>query len=173
MATQKPVVPFVPDPGARKDAIVHVVYEYANLMMAAHYSLHGSAPWRTSCDDAFILGCRKLDDFLVKKQRSVKDRKEQDDILAIDYLPPNYVQSWDLPIWAKEWRAVMNKQLAHIAYKRDKNWDHETEVRLLEAEFRKAWGDFLGAVIDPDYKKQFEEQLAYSRTKPGFANVAF
>jgi len=32
-----------------------VVYEYGNLRAAAYYSIHGQAPWRTNCDDAFLL----------------------------------------------------------------------------------------------------------------------
>src|SRR5713101_6031771 len=42
------------------------------LEMATGGRIHGAAPWRTNCDDAFLLGCRKLDDFFMKDKRSVK-----------------------------------------------------------------------------------------------------
>lgn len=115
---------FVPDKGQRIAAIRDVVYEYANLMAAGYYSVHGSAPWRTNCDDAFLLGCRKLDDFLMRDKRSMKDGQELDDVLAFDYLPTNPTRHWNLPIWSAEWRGPMNKQLAHIAYSRGKEWKH-------------------------------------------------
>ena len=140
-----------PDRTQRIGAIRHVVYEYANLIAAGHYSIHGDAPWRTHCDDAFLLGCRKLDDFLMKNKR------EQDDVLAMDYLPPKANRSWGLPIWITEWRDPMNKQLAHIAYSRDKEWKHTKWVPRLEAEFRKAWRNFRESLVDDEFSRQFDE----------------
>src|SRR5687767_8938450 len=64
-----PPVPYIPSRGDRLNAVTHVVHEYANLVSAAHYSMHGDAPWRSHCDDAFLLGCRKMDDFLMRTQR--------------------------------------------------------------------------------------------------------
>ena len=55
-----------------------VVYEYGNLRAAAYYSIHGQAPWRTNCDDAFLLGCRKLGDFLMRDERSKNRGQELD-----------------------------------------------------------------------------------------------
>src|SRR3954462_3799719 len=66
-----PVAPYRPDREQRLDAIDHVVYGYANLISAARYSLYDDAPWRTYCDDAFLLACRKIEDFLTSKCRSV------------------------------------------------------------------------------------------------------
>ena len=154
-----PIKVFVPDHGQRIAAITHVVYEYANLMAAGHFSIHGSPPWRTNCDDAFLLGCRKLDDFLMREKRSVKGGTEQDDVLALDYLPTNSTRNWDLPIWRVEWRGPMNKQLAHIAYTRDKEWNHLIWVPQLEREFREAWWKFRESIIDNDYDQEFDKQL--------------
>ena len=136
-------------------------------MMAGYYSMRGRAPWRTNCNDAFLLGCRKLDDFLLKEKRTVKSYDELDDILALDYLPQNATRNWTLPIWAAEWRNVMNKQLAHIAYSREKEWNHLKWVPQLEAEFNKAWWDFREAVTDNDYSEEFDKQLALCQRDRG------
>ena len=162
---------FIPGRGKRIAAIKDVVYEYANLMAAAHYSLHGSAPWRTNCDDAFLLGCRKLDEFLMRVKRSVKHGQELDDILVVDYLPTNATRPWDLPIWIAEWRGPMNKQLAHIAYSRDKEWNHLIWVPQLEPEFNKAWWDFREAIVNDAYNQEFDNQLIACQAKPGFGNI--
>lgn len=149
----------------RIDAIRHIVYEYGNLMAAGHYSVHGQPPWRTNCDDAFLLGCRKLGDFL-------HDEGTGDDVLSRDYLSPNLVQRWDLPIWKKEWRRVMNKHLAHITYARvsysGQEWNHQIWVPKLLREFNSAWWDFREAVSDPDYRVEFDQQVEACQTKDGF-----
>jgi hypothetical protein len=162
---------FVPGKEKRIAAIKDVVYEYGNLIAAGHYSMRGQAPWRTNCDDAFLLGCRKIDDFLMKEKRSVKDGQELDDVLALDYLPVSAARTWELPAWTAEWRAATNKQLAHIAYSRDKEWVHLKWVPLLEEEFRQAWRKFRKAIIDPDYKKEFDQQVIACQAKPGFDSL--
>ena len=162
---------FVPEREKRISGITHVVYEYANLMAAAYYSIHGSAPWRTNCDDAFLLGCRKLDDFLMKDKRTTRKGVELDDVLAVDYLPERSTRGWTLPLWGEIWREPMNKQLAHIAYDRTKEWNHVEWVPKLREEFRKAWGDFRKAVTDATYKEQFESELTLCRKRPGFAKI--
>jgi hypothetical protein len=168
MATK--LLEFIPTQEKRIAAIKDVVYEYGNLIAAGHYSMRGQAPWRTNCDDAFLLGCRKIDDFLMKK-RSVKDGQELDDVLALDYLPADTARTWELPVWTAEWRVAMNKQLAHIAYSRDKEWVHLRWVPLLEEEFRQAWRNFRKAIIDPDYKKEFDQQVITCQAKEGFDTV--
>jgi hypothetical protein len=156
-----PPIPYVPDRFDRLNAVVHVAHEYAILVSAAHHSLYGQAPWRSHCDDAFLLGCRKMDDFLVKKQRSLNydKAKEVDDVLALDYLPADFPIAWELPIWSKEWRSVMNKQLAHISYKRDKQWDHTIWIPRLLPEFKTAWAKFFESIVDQDYREEFSKQL--------------
>jgi hypothetical protein len=67
-----------------------------------------------------------------------------------------------------EWQAEMDKQLAHITFERDKEWNHLKWVPTLESEMRTAWGEFL-AVVDPQHKREFTEQLAYCQGKPGFS----
>src|SRR5436853_5000231 len=76
----------------RRRAIEHVVYEFANLLCAHHYSIHGNAPWRTNADNAFLLGYRKLGDFLLNEYP-----RRHDDVLALDYLPVGSTRAWDLP----------------------------------------------------------------------------
>ena len=153
------------------DAIAHVVYEYGNLMAAAFYSTHGAAPWRTNSDDAFLLGYRKLGDFLLNEPPRYKD-----DVLALDYVPAGAptARTWSLPTWSLEWRGQMNKQLTHIAYERvrhPKEWDHRKWNQKLEKEFRDAWKLFLDAVIDTDFKAEFDKQIAACRAKTSFASI--
>src|SRR5688572_27022589 len=103
MATPYPI-----DPSLLKRGIKHVCYEYANLISAAHWSLNGQPPWRTNVDDAFLLGYRKLRDFLLKDKRSERKGVELPDILGCDYLPPSgWVRTWSLPTWESEWQAEM------------------------------------------------------------------
>ena len=150
-------------------AIEHVVYEYANLMSAAFYSLNGPAPMRTHSDDAFLLGYRKLGDFLMLDRR-----RYGDEILALDFLPIQSSRSWNLPTWEDEWRALMNKQLTHIAYARVRKphpWDHGKWVPRLEAEFREAWKTFRGTVADPEFSEEFDRQVASCRNKEGFSTI--
>jgi hypothetical protein len=159
MRTKRPVVKFIPDRPQKIAAIRDVFYEYRNLMMAGYYSMRGSAPWRTNCDDAFLLGCRKVGDFLMDDTRLTYNGKELDDVLAIDFLPSTASRSWSVPIWNTEWRDAMHKQSAHIAYTRTKGWNHTKWVPQLQAEFNKAWWDFRDAVTDLDYVQEFDKYL--------------
>lgn len=154
-----------------KRGIEHVCYEYANLISAAHYDLHGQAPWRTHCDDAFLLGYRKMGDFLMRDTRPKCQGVELPDILALDYLPSGFERSWALPTWENEWRATMDKQLAHITFERDREWNHSLVVPKLESEVRAAWTAFLSAILDLAHKTEFETQMANCRAKPGFSEV--
>ena len=135
-----------------RGAIRDVVYEYSNLISAAYWDMCPSR-WRGHADDAFLLGCRKLGDFLMQ------DEREKDNVLATDYLPEGKDRTWSLPIWDGQWRAPMNKQLAHIALDRSKVWDHQKWVPLLEKEFRDAWRKFRKAIVDEEFKREFERQL--------------
>jgi hypothetical protein len=146
-----------------KNGIKHVCYEYANLISAAHWSIRGQAPWRTNVDDAFLLGYRKLRDFLLKDERS----RWGADILASDYLAPGFARTWTLPTWECGWQAVMDKQLAHITFQRGKEWAHGKWVPQLEGEMRIAWDKFCD-VVDPQYKPEFVKQLDFCQEKLGF-----
>jgi hypothetical protein len=162
---------FDPSRTQRIAAIRDIVYEYANLMAASHYSIHGSTPWRTNCDDAFLLGCRKFDEFLMRDKRTTNRGQELDDVLAIDYLPQDSNRTWSLPLWTRQWKDAMNKQLAHIAYSRGKKWNHMEWVLRLEAEFRTAWWRFQGAVVNAGYRQEFAGQLASCQNKKGFKRM--
>lgn len=153
-----------------KRGIEHVCYEYANLISAAHWSINGQAPWRTNVDDAFLLGYRKLRDFLLKDKRSERRGIELPDILSGDYLPPAFARTWTLPTWELEWQMEMDKQLAHITFEREKEWKHLDWVPKLEREMRTAWAEFLTAV-DPQHKPEFSAKLAHCRGKLGFSTL--
>jgi hypothetical protein len=145
------------------------VYKYANLMSAYHYSMNGQPPWRTQADDAFLLGYRKLGDFLVNEYPRYKD-----DVLALDYLPAGSTRGWDLSTWQKEWRSHMNKQLTHVAYARvlaPREWNHLMWNPTLMREFRAAWGEFLAAVTDKVFRDQFEKQIDHCQAKEGFEQI--
>jgi hypothetical protein len=160
--------PYSLSPAVLTRGIEHVCYEYANLISAAHWSIHGQAPWRTNVDDAFLLSYRKLRDFLLKDKRSKRDGRELPDILASDYLRPHFTRTWTLPTWESEWQAEMDKQLAHITFEREKEWNHLKWVRRLEREMRTAWSEFL-ASVDPQHKPEFTAQLTLCKGKPGFS----
>lgn len=168
MAKSKPG--FTPSPQDKIDAIEHVVYEYANLISASYHSMNGQAPWRTHSDDAFLLGYRKLRDFLLNDQRG----KDGDDVLALDYLPKGLSRVWDLPTWEQEWREHMNKHLTHITYARvfkTREWDHRKWNPKLLAEFQVAWKQFIDVITDVGYRAEFDRQIAHCQGKPGFRNI--
>jgi len=155
----------------RIDAVKQVVYEYANLMAAYHYSMNGKPPWRTNADDGFLLGYRKLRDFLLNDYPRYKD-----DILALDYLPPGSVRTWDLPTWENKWRDHMNKHLTHIAYARvisprPREWNHLEWDPPLMKDFLIAWKALLDAATDPQYSAEFKRQIDDCQGKTGFADI--
>jgi hypothetical protein len=165
-------MPFVLSRPDQIALIRDLMYEYANLMVAAHFDLNGDAPWRTNCDDAFILGCRKIGDFLMNDTSKRKD----DDVLAMDYLPPTARRTWDLPIWTTTWRDEMNKYLTHITYRRAEDrdakglphWEHKVWVPQLRDEFNKAWWDFRDSVTDSAFCAEFDTQLRERESRPEF-----
>lgn len=160
-------IPYPIDASLRTSGVIHVCYEYANLISAAYWSIHGQAPWRTHADDAFLLGYRKLRDFFLKDRRSIRNGEELPDILARDYVPVGSTRTWTLATWEAVWQVEMDKQLAHITFKRDKEWDHRKWVPVLEVEMRTAWAEFLNAADTP-YKGDFMSRLSECRSKPGF-----
>jgi hypothetical protein len=90
-------------------------------------------------------------------------RRYGDDVLALDYVLAGFARTWTLPAWTGQWRAPMNKQLSHIAYARvrePKGWDHRMHIRILLEEFRKAWSTFQEAVIDRDFRAEYDRQFA-------------
>jgi hypothetical protein len=166
----KQLTPYVPQAPQLARGIEHICYEYANLMAAAYWTMHGAAPWRTHADDAFLLGYRKLADFLLYTHRSQRQGKELPDILARDYLSTRAKAKWTLPTWKKERAVAMDKQLAHLSYERDKAWVHYQWVPILEKEFRQAWAQFRRSVATK-YKKAFAAEIAKCRKKHGFRAI--
>lgn len=166
----KTIILFIPSADQLARGIEHICYEYANLMAAAHWDMKGAAPWRTQCDDAFLLGYRKLADFLLFTYRTTRGGKELPDILARDYLKPHSRPRWMLSTWTNEWAGAMDKQLAHLSYERDKAWVHYKWVPTLEKEFRTTWAKFRRAVA-PKYRKAFAIQIERCRKKDGFRGI--
>jgi hypothetical protein len=168
-------MPSDPKPADKIAVMRDIVYEYGNLMVAAHFDLNGAPPWRTNCDDAFLLGCRKIGDFLLTEI----GERFKDDVLAMDYLPANAPRTWDLPIWKITWRDDMNKYLTHITYRRAEDrdakglphWEHGVWVPQLRDEFNKAWWDFRESVTDSEFCAEFDKQLRECEAKPGFEVV--
>ena len=87
-------------------------------------------------------------------------------LVLLSAIPPAH-----LPTWEREWQGEMDKQLAHITFERQKEWNHLTWVPTLESEMRLAWAAFLKAVVDPAHKTAFASQLAICQAKPGFKSV--
>jgi hypothetical protein len=171
---------FIPDRAQKIRVIRDLVYEYGNLMAAAQFALKNIPPWQTNCCDAFLLGCRKVGDFLLAtERRKTRKGQELDDVLALDYLPPDTRRMWDLPIWTAKWRDDMNKYLTHITYRRAENreakrlphWDHTVWVPRLRGEFNKAWWDFREAVTDGEDCAEFDRQFRECEVKSGFETV--
>jgi hypothetical protein len=53
----------------------------------------------------------------------------------------------------------MNKQLAHVAYSRDKSWNHTIWIPQLRPEFELAWSEFQRSIVDPEYRDAFAAHL--------------
>ena len=62
----------------------------------------------------------------------------------------------------------MDKQLAHITFEREKEWNHLKWVPTLESEMRTSWAKFL-PVVNPQHKPKFAAQLAHCQGKPDFS----
>lgn len=146
-------------------AIHHVVYEYANLISSGTLL---SKPLRpasnTHIQDAFLLGCRKLADFFLNGGKP-------EDVKARHYLPKRGVPKFRLTEW-KRWHDAMDKQLAHITYRRvhaPQSWDGSRNQTLLE-EFRRAWKLFLSKLEEP-YKTEFERTIKDREKSEGFGDL--
>jgi hypothetical protein len=115
-------------------------------------------PINTHISHAFYLNCRKLADLFQNKLGPDKD-----DITAEHYLPGFYVP---LPVFTN-WRVLMNKQLAHVTYARDKS-AREIDRSACEAlykELKDAWREFRKGLVGGLYEAEFKNQ-ARKRTEP-------
>src|ERR1035441_3239548 len=115
MKKKQKMVRIQPSEAQLLKSVEYVVYEYANLVSATA-ARQVAPPINTHLQDAFLLSCRKLAGFFLTAKADVT----QHDIVAEDFTESP--QPYTLPEWQK-WKIAMDKQLAHITWKRDKGWD--------------------------------------------------
>jgi hypothetical protein len=75
---------------------------------------------------------------------------------------------YSLPVWT-EWEIAVDKQLAHITWKRDKHWNGATNTPLMR-ELEVAWKQFLAA-LDPKYQARFREEINKKKHCSGFEKL--
>jgi hypothetical protein len=90
------------------EAIRHVVYEYAMLITAGEL-LKGylDPPINSHIQDAFLLSCRKVADFLLR-QGGPRD-------ITVTCFGMDFLDRKDFPTWNK-WADVLNFQLAQLRF---------------------------------------------------------
>lgn len=151
-----------------RQAIRHVVHEYANFVSSAEMTLTGrdidgnyfAPPINTHVSHAFYLNCRKLADFFLNIQS-----RERDNVLANHYVSGYRKQ---LNVHSR-WRKRINKQLAHLTYARD-GGPREIKARtqrLLYAEMKKTWSAFrwkLPKLYAAEFVRQVQKRQAPDRT---------
>jgi len=140
------------------DAVRHVVYEYSNLV-SAQMPRVVEPPINTHLQDAFLLSCRKMADFFT-------GTPQKHDLNANDYTEKS--QMYRLPTWEK-WAEAIDKQLAHITWKRDKSWDGSANKPFM-AELRAAWKLFLSK-LDSKYRDRFRDEISKKKQGPGFERL--
>jgi hypothetical protein len=156
-----------PSEGELLDSVRHVVYEYANLISSGELlAVQHAYPINTHLQDAFLLSCRKMADFFLWKPTRYPQPQKYD-IVASDFTvsPLGY----SLPVWKKKWATAMDRQLAHITWKRDLGWD-ATDNKALMEEQRAAWKKFL-ANLKPNFQVRFREQINEKKRCLGFENL--
>jgi hypothetical protein len=141
-------------------SVEHVVYEYANLVSAVGRDV--PAPINTHLQDAFLLSYRKMADFFLTPISKVTKH----DIVAEDFTVS--LQPYALPEWTS-WATAMNKQLAHITWKRDRSWDG-SKLGPFRLELEAAWKLFL-ANLKPTYQDRFREEIDKKKRCPGFEKL--
>lgn len=145
-----------PDEADLLNSVWDVVYEYGNLISSGELlQTPLPPPINTHVQDAFLLSCRKMADFFLWKPTTRYPEPDKHDIVASDFTASP--QAYTLPIW-DSWATAIDKQLAHITWKRDKGWDGSKNKPFME-ELRAAWKLFL-ANLDPKFQTRFGEELA-------------
>lgn len=149
-------------------AIEHVVHDYANLVSSGTMVVAGrhrrqplTPPMNAHIGEAFLLSCRKMDDFFTD------NGNKKDDLFASDYSASPI--KFDLPSWAI-WRKAMNKQLMHVTLTRTQKWEGHIENKLFLAEFKRAWKLFLSKLPEP-YKREFSQRIAERLKAPEYAHL--
>lgn len=142
------------------DAVRHVVYEYANLVSAGRLLETPLAPpINTHVQDAFLLSVRKMADFFIREPK-------QHDVAAFDFTTSRVVYS--LPTWS-QWEVAVDKQLAHVTWKRDQSWDGSANKPLLQ-ELETAWKLFLSK-LDPKFQARFRDEINKKKQCRGFEKL--
>ena len=148
----------MPTEQARLLAIHHIVHEYANFVSSAEMVLtgkdvdgkHFKPPINTHVSHAFYLNCRKLADFFQTRTGA------KDDVLAKHFVSGFTAK---LPV-CDEWRTAINRQLAHISYRRDVDSREITRdaQQALYDELRGIWREFRSQ-LPQSYVAEFTRQL--------------
>jgi hypothetical protein len=139
-------------------AVHHVVHDYANLVSSGTMAVQGhhlgrgfDPPVNTHISHAFLVNCRKMDEFF-------KFPPRKGYIRAKDFL--TYEVNFDLPNWIS-WRGAMIEQLIHVTIARVENrreWKGYNENKLFLNEFMNAWKEFLRN-LDESYKSMFDSEI--------------
>ena len=143
------------------DSVRHVVYEYANLISCGKLlTVQHDYPINTHLQDAFLLSCRKMADFFI-----IDDPKDHY-IAASDFTASP--QAYTLTVW-KGWAKAINRQLAHLTWKRDKEWDGSANKPLME-ELEAVWKVFLDK-LKPQFQDRFREEINKKKQCSGFEHL--
>jgi hypothetical protein len=150
------------------DSIRHAVYEYANLISSGELlAVQHAYSINTHLQDAFLLSCRKMADFFLWKPTQRYPEPQKYDIVASDFTVSPLAYS--LPVWRKKWATAMDRQLAHITWKRDQGWDATDNKPLLE-EQQAAWEKFLANLM-PKFQACFRERIKEKKECLGFEHL--
>jgi hypothetical protein len=144
------------------DSARHVVYEYANLISCGELlTVQHAYPINTHLQDAFLLSCRKIAEFFITGVPT------KHNIAASDFTVSR--QAYRLPVWRNVWGNAIQRQLAHIAWKRDQGWDGSANKPLMD-ELEAAWQLFLGK-LKPEFQDRFREEINKKRQCSGFEHL--
>lgn len=137
----------------RLSAVVHVVYDYVNLVSAGELVQTALPPRVNShVQHAFLMSCRVIGDFF-------EGRGKPDDMKASDFLRKRC--KFSLPTW-KSWRDHMNRQHLHLTYSRVRNqrqWVGGPVNQQFLQEMRACWQQFLSKLEEPFFS-EFEAQIS-------------
>lgn len=103
----------------RLEAVHHVVHDYANLVPSGTVTVQGhhlgrrfDPPVNTHVGHAFLVNCRKMYEFFMRKPSRKADR---DGLRAVHFL--TRAAGFELSDWTL-WHDAMNKQLMHVTFAR-------------------------------------------------------
>ena len=147
-------------------SVEYVVYEYANLVSATA-ARQVDPPINTHLQDAFLLSCRKMADFFLWEPTPRSPEPQKYDIVASDFTVSPLAYS--LPLWTRVWGTAMDRQLAHLTWKRDQGWNGSANKPLME-ELQTAWKLFLSK-LQPKYQARFREEINKKRHCSGFEKL--